>query len=383
VPLTALLILDDSDSAFAILGVPLVEFQIRRALATGVTHVVLTVGRLPPALLAAIDRLRREGIGIDVARTVTDAIDFVHPDDRVLVMAPRVSVSADDARNLAVRKGNIVLATTTTTETAQLDIIDAGRRWTGWAAFEGRVLRDVGAMIGDWDLAPTILRRLLQTQAEVMASNGPPSLLDKPEDRHALERSLLADSEAAPDGLGTALVSKPAARLLARIASDAGLRPDWIRWGAVATATAAVALAFGHLIALPAAIMLGALVGWRASDTLGRAIGAGRRAGRFATLFWGGATLAVLAAFGRTVMETTGQWGCVLLALALAAALGLLRTPLARERNTLVLADTESSLIVLGLAALLGLPLWGLALATAHVTASVAARQLFVVPPQA
>jgi hypothetical protein len=375
VPLTALLILDDSDHAFTVLGVPMVEFQIRQARSQGVSHVVIMVGRLPPALLAGVDRLRREELGVDVARTVSDAIDFVHPDDRVLLIAPRLFVAAKDVRKLVQASGPAVLATATSAETASLDIIDGGRRWTGWAAFEGAFLRDVGSTIGDWDLAPTILRQLLQRHAHVAMAEAAPAMLDKSSDRHRFERDLLANADPVPDGLGASLISRPAARLIARVASDAGIRSDWIKWGAMATGAGAVALALASMIAVPCVIMMVAFSGRRAAAVMAYAIGMTGGVRRATNIAWTVAIAVMFLAFGRTMMAQTGQWGCVVTAVGLAGALGLLRTPLARPRNPLTMADSESSLFLIGVAAIPGMALWGLAAAASHAVLSVAARQ--------
>ena len=68
-------------------GRTLIERQARLAARAGASHVVLLVERLPAGLTGAIDRLRRDGITIDVARSAGDAADRFHPDERVLVFA--------------------------------------------------------------------------------------------------------------------------------------------------------------------------------------------------------------------------------------------------------------------------------------------------------
>lgn len=374
-PLTALLIIDDADCAFTVLGVPIVEFQLRQAIAAGAGHAVLMVGRMPPSLHGTIDRLRREGLGIDVARAVADAVDFVHPDDRVLLVAPRVAIAPDDIRALGGGMSGSALAVPPTTEAARLDIIDGGRRWTGWAAFDGRFLREVGATIGDWDLAPTILRKLLQAGAETPMVSAPVALLERSDDRRTLEAGLRNQADIAPDGVGDALVVQPAARLAAQMAGDAAVRPEWVGWAGFAAALAAVALGIAGWIALPAAMMLVALCGWRTEAIMTAALAA--RPARANPLEWARAMLVgvLLITVGVTAMHASGQWGCVVLALVLTAALALLRTPLVRTQNPLVLADPASSLAIIGVASLFAAPIAGLAIAVIHATATVAIRQ--------
>jgi hypothetical protein len=375
VPLTALLILDDADGAFNILGVPLVEFQIRQAGAVGASHIVLMVGRLPQALLASIDRLRRKGLTIDVSRTVADTLDFVHPEDRVILVAPRVSISLDSMQDMASARTSLVLATGSTAGTARLDIIDSSRRWTGWAGFEGRLLREVGATVGDWDLSPTILRFLLQKRAIVTIDDRSIVLLDKTSDRQALEARLRDAADGSAEGIGGSLLTRPAALVMARIAGEAGLRPEWIGWTGIGVAVASVAGALAGLIALPAALMLLSHVLVRGGGIMERAVSPGGGGNTMRPTVLASAIALVLLAFGIILWRLTGQWGFIPLVAMLVSALALLRSPLVRARNPLALADAESSFAIVMLAALLGSPFWGLTLATVHAAASVIARQ--------
>jgi len=377
-PLTALLIIDDADCAFTVLGVPIVEFQIRQAVAAGATHAVLLVGRMPAALLAATDLLRREGLGIDIARSVSDAIDFVHPDDRVLLVAPRVAVNSADTAVLIGGTHAAVLAVAASAETARLDIIDGKRRWTGWAAFDGRFLRDVGSTIGDWDLAPTILRKLLQVGGDTVSAGAEVGLLDRPEDRVVLETALRNRAATQADGLGEALVSQPIARFGAPLASNAGLRSEWVEWIAFGIASTAVVVGFTGWTVISAIVMLAACIGWRIAGIVSVAV-TGKPASSGPTAFARDAlkSLAIIAA-GITATKLTGQWGCVVLAIVAVAALALLRTPPARRRNAIAMADAESSLVLIGLCASVGAPAWGLGLAALHAALSVGLRQAFV-----
>ncbi len=378
-PLTALFIIDDTDCAFSILGVPIVEFQIRQAMAVGARHAVLMVGRMPPVLLATTDRLRREGLGIDIARSVSDVLDFVHPDDRVLLAASRVAVAQGDMLALARGTGAMALAIAASVATARLDIIDGDRRWTGWAGFDGRFLRNVGAAIGDWDLAPTILRRLLQAGNPVSIATTPVNLLDRPDERAVVERRLRVQSEVAAEGSGEALIVLPAARHLVRLAGDAGLRPKWLGRAALATALAGLALGIAGRIVASSAVMLIAGIGWQAASIMARAMTGRPMADRRVEFARNGLPPLAMTIAGVDAMRVTGQWGCVVLALMLIAALLILQTPLVRARNALVMADAPGSLVLIGVFDLAGVPALGLGLAALHASLSVASRQ--IVPP--
>ncbi len=381
-PLTALLIIDDADCAFTVLGVPIVEFQMRQAVATGAKHVVMMVGRMPPALHEAIDRLRREGLGVDVARNVGDTIDFVHPDDRVLLVAPRVALASGDRSALAGKVGNTTLAVAAAPETARFDIIDSARRWTGWAAFDGHFLRDVAATIGHWDLAPTILRRLLQTDGAVLMAEAPVAQLDRPDHRRVFETTLRDSTELAPDGLGDVAVVLPVARIAARFAGDVAVRSEWIGWAAFAMALAATGLGLTGWIALPTTVMLVALVGWRTETIMRKALASSPLRDDWFRRARGILIGALLMIVGFKAMQSSGQWGCLVLSLVLVGALALLRTPLIRARNPLAIADAASSLGIVTVASLVGSPVFALAIAALHAVASVAMRQIPAQLPQ-
>ena len=65
----------------------LVEHQARLAAAAGAGPIILLVERMPAALTAAVDRLRRDGLRVEVARGLADAVDRIHPDEALLVLA--------------------------------------------------------------------------------------------------------------------------------------------------------------------------------------------------------------------------------------------------------------------------------------------------------
>ena len=65
----------------------MIERQARLAAAAGAAPIIVLVERMPPALCAALDRLRREGVPVQVARGAEEAAEAVDPGDRLLVIA--------------------------------------------------------------------------------------------------------------------------------------------------------------------------------------------------------------------------------------------------------------------------------------------------------
>ena len=77
--------------------------------------------------------------------------------------------------------------------------IDANSRWAGVALVDGSTLGATAAMLGDWDLQSTLLRRALQEGALRLpvSSAGEPLLADSAEQLGGFERALIASSRGA------------------------------------------------------------------------------------------------------------------------------------------------------------------------------------------
>ena len=80
--------------------------------------------------------------------------------------------------------------------------IDAGARWAGLAAIDGALLRETAAMLRDWDLQSTLLRRTLQAGARHVAAEGAVAILDGDADLAALERRIVEQADGEPRRLG-------------------------------------------------------------------------------------------------------------------------------------------------------------------------------------
>jgi hypothetical protein len=65
--------------------------------------------------------------------------------------------------------------------------IDADARWAGLALLQGAFLRETAAMLQDWDLQSTLLRRAVQSGARQIAlrtdmPEPPPTIADRADD---------------------------------------------------------------------------------------------------------------------------------------------------------------------------------------------------------
>ena len=176
------LILGSDDSAGLTGGLPalltvagqtLIEYQVRVARHCGAGHIVVLVDQMPSALVAAFDRLRADGIDIEIARDAGDAADRIHPDEALLVMASGAVASREMVASIAAAPRPTLLTLADTAANQGFERIDAHSRWAGIALLDGKLLRATSAILGDWTLGPTLLRTAVQAGAvQQMVSDG-------------------------------------------------------------------------------------------------------------------------------------------------------------------------------------------------------------------
>ena len=213
-------------------GRTVLERQARLALAAGADLIVVAVERVPAPLLEAIDRLRAQGLKVVVARNASEAAEAVHPDDRLLVFADGlVATETHIGRLLAIGAPTIVTVTDVRVDD-RFERIDAHSRWAGLALYEGDMLKRTAAMLGDWDLQSTLLRRALQGGARHLSVRGEPiddqlTVAERPEDLDLLQQRIFESASIhRPDWVSRYLlapVEQAATRYLLPTAASASM----------------------------------------------------------------------------------------------------------------------------------------------------------------
>ena len=176
-------------------GRTVIERQVRLAAAVGAAPIILFVERLPAALTAAIERLRRDRLPVEIVRSPEEAAEAVDAYDRILLVADGAVVGRSQLARLAEAEGAAVLTVPDASHGELYERIDAGSRWAGAAAIDGALLRETAGMLRDWDLQSTLLRRTLQAGARHFAAEGAVAILDRDEDLDALERRIVSDAD--------------------------------------------------------------------------------------------------------------------------------------------------------------------------------------------
>lgn len=175
-------------------GRSLLERQVRLAARAGATRIVVLVERLPAELGSALERLRRDKLPIHVARDVEEAAETIEPADRLLLIGDGAIIDDDQLARLAEGTDHAVLTVPDSVHGELYERIDGQSRWGGAAAMDGTMLHATAAMLRDWDLQSTLLRRTLQAGARHVAADRPLAIIDRAADIAALEGKILADA---------------------------------------------------------------------------------------------------------------------------------------------------------------------------------------------
>jgi hypothetical protein len=230
-------------------GRTLLERQARLAAAAGADPIVILVERLPPDLLAAIDRMRTEGIAAIVARTVDEAAASIDPSTRLLLFADGLVADHAHIARLTAAGGPALLTVPDHMGDERFERIDSQSLWAGLALIDGQMLRQTAAMLGEWDLQSTLLRHAVQSGARQFALRGEASddrltIAETAEDLVQAQALIVQSASAARGGWISRFLLRPAEQLLTRLLMPAAVTPNWLYVGA-ASLTALAAILFG------------------------------------------------------------------------------------------------------------------------------------------
>lgn len=236
---------DDSGGLRALLplsGRTLIEYQVRCAAAGGAAPIVIVVERVPQALQDAFERLRLDGIGVFPVSDIEEAVSRFEAGAMILLIGDGVAPPSDLVAKLAQEPEPALATVPDDEQHAGFERIDAESRWAGVALVDARLLGSTAAMLGDWDLQSTLLRRSIQEGALRIPAEegaGEPLLVEKAEDLQDFDRRLLNASR----GVRTDWVSRyllpPVEEFLTERFMQAGVRPAGLLWVALALTLAA------------------------------------------------------------------------------------------------------------------------------------------------
>lgn len=153
-------------------GRTLIERQAKLAALAGARRIVVLVERVPPELLAALDRLRRDGLGVLLARSAEEAAGQVDPGDPLLLIADGFIGDESLLRRLVAASPPALITVPDASADDRFERIDADSRWAGLALIDGALLEETVSMLRDWDPQSTLLRRAVQSGARMLSVRG-------------------------------------------------------------------------------------------------------------------------------------------------------------------------------------------------------------------
>ncbi|HEY4070725.1 MAG TPA: NTP transferase domain-containing protein [Sphingomicrobium sp.] len=231
---------DDSGRLRALLplsGRTLIEYQVRCASAAGAAPIVVVVERVPQALQDAFERLRLDGVGIVSVSDVSEAVSRFEAGSLILLIGDGVVPPADLVSQVAQEPEPAVATVPDDEDHAMFERIDSESRWGGVALVDAHLLGSTAAMLGDWDLQSTLLRRTLQEGAlrlPVGESAGEPLLAESSDALDDFQRRLFISSRGVrPDWVSRYLLP-PIEEFATEQLMESGVRPIWLMWATLA-----------------------------------------------------------------------------------------------------------------------------------------------------
>lgn len=310
-------------------GRTVVERQARLAAASGADPIIVLVERVTPGLLAAIDRVRAEGISVAVARSAAEAAEAVNPGGRLLLIADGLVADESHVARLTSAGGPALLTLPDQGEDDRYERIDSDSLWAGLALVEGSMLRRTAEMLGEWDLQSTLLRQAVQSGARQLALGGEAAddrltIAESSEDLAEAEAVIVAGASAPSGSWISRYLLGPVEQSLTRALMASSVTPGWLYIAAVTM------IGLGGLMFAKGWLAAGLVILIFSTPLEGSAerLSKLRMEGRVPPDWWG-YTLPLVAALALTALgwhltEARG-WGCMALVAATVAFMLALR----------------------------------------------------------
>lgn len=253
---------DDSGGLRALLplaGRTLVEYQVRCASAAGAAPIVVVVERVPQALQDGFERLRLDGIGVFPVSDVSEAVSRFEAGSAILLIGDGIAPPVDLVASFAEEAEAAVGIVPDDERHETFERIDGESRWAGVAVVDAHLLGSTAAMLGDWDLQSTLLRRAIQEGARrvPVAATGEPLLVETADQLGDFQRHLVNVSRGERNDSASRFILPPIEDLATEQLMETSVKPSWLVWGALAlTLAGAVCFSRGWLGAGLVAMLL-------------------------------------------------------------------------------------------------------------------------------
>lgn len=225
---------DDAGGLRALLplaGRTLIEYQARCLASAGASPLVVLVERIPVALNEAFDRLRGEGIIVVPVSDGNEAASRFEAGSQLLLLADGVAPDMGDLNSL-IEEEAAILTVPDDEIHAGFERIDGNHRWAGLARVDANILGATAAMLGDWDLQSTLLRRAIQAGARLVPSTTGegrgPFLATDEQSMTDYERRLLVASRTAREDAVSRYLLPIVEEVATEKLMETSVRPAWL-----------------------------------------------------------------------------------------------------------------------------------------------------------
>ena len=231
---------DDSGALRALLplaGRTLLEYQVRCAAAAGAAPIVVVVERVPQMLQDAFERLRLDSIGVFAVSEINEAISRFEAGSSIILIGDGVAPPVELVTSIAEQAEPAVAVVPDDEQHEAYERIDAGSRWAGVAMVDANLLGSTAAMLGDWDLQSTLLRRTIQEGAvriKTAEVGGEPLLVENADQLADFQRVLIQASRGARTDFASRYLLAPIEDLATEQLMETPVRPIWLVWTALA-----------------------------------------------------------------------------------------------------------------------------------------------------
>ena len=246
---------DDSGSLRALLpiaGRTLLEYQVRCAAAAGAAPVVVIVDRIPIALNEVLQRLQHDGLPVITVSDGAEAASRFEAGQLILLIADGLAPPPELVAGIAEEQEPAIVTLPDDAAHERFERIDGANRWGGVAIVDSQMLGATAAMLGDWDLQSTLLRRSLQGGARTVPlapGAGEPLLAQTSDDLADLERHLIVASRESRRDWASRYVLPLAEEFATEKLIETRIRPETLMQGALALSVGgAVAFGSGWLV---------------------------------------------------------------------------------------------------------------------------------------
>ena len=223
-------------------GRTLIEYQARCLAAAGAAPIIVLVERVPVALNDAFERLRAEGIAVVPVSDGREAASRFEAGSQLILLGDGVAPDMADLEQVVEEGDGAILTVPDDDGHAEFERIDGTQRWAGLARVDSNMLGATAAMLGDWDLQSTLLRRAIQSGARLIPSKQGdgrgPFLATDEEALAGFERRLLVASRTAREDAVSRFLLPVVEEMATEKLMETGVRPAFLVHAALAMTVA-------------------------------------------------------------------------------------------------------------------------------------------------